>query len=103
MEQKISVSATKLHTTMMPSKWTGYNYTGMSISVLTHLQNISLPYVAFPAEELYDAHVDDSSSKDNGDDSDFEPAQSFGQIHASYDTVKSFFYMQSTSGHNRIF
>lgn len=71
----------------------------MSISVLTHLQNISLPYVAFPAEELYNAHVGDSSSKD-GDKSNLEPAKSFGQIQASYDTVKAFFYVHSTGEHN---
>ena len=100
MEQKISVSTTKFHTTMMPSKLTGYNYTGMLISVLTHLQNISLPYVAFPVE-LYNAHVGDSSSKEDGDESDLEPAKSFGQIHTFYDTVKSFFYTHSTGGHNR--
>jgi len=52
---------------MMPSKWTGYNYTGMLISVLTHLQNISLPYMVFPAEELYNAHVGDISSKEDRD------------------------------------
>jgi hypothetical protein len=73
----------------------------MSVSVLTHLQSISLPYVAFPAEELYNAHVGDRSSKDDRDESDLELANSFGQIHASYDTVKSFFYMHSNGGHNR--
>jgi hypothetical protein len=86
MEQKISVSTTKFHTTMMPSKL---------------LQNISLPYVVFPAEELYNDRVGDSSSKDDGDESDLESAKIFGQIHASYDTVKSVFYMHSTGGHNR--
>jgi len=100
MEKKISVSTTKLYITMISSKQTGYNYTGMSISVLTHLQGISLPYVAFPAEELYNAHVEDSSSKDDRDESD-ELANNFGQIHASYDTVKSLFYMHSKGGHNR--
>jgi hypothetical protein len=74
----------------------------MSISALTHLQNISLPYVVFPTEELYNAHVDDSSSKEDRDESGLEPAKSFGQIHASYDTVKSFFYVHSTGGHYRL-
>jgi hypothetical protein len=87
---------------MMPSKWIGYNYTGMSISFLTHLQNISLPYVAFPAEELYNGHVGDSSSNEDGDKSDLEPAKSFGQMHASYDTVKSLFYVHNTGGQNRL-
>ena len=86
---------------MMPSKWTGYKYMGTSISVLTHLQNISLPYVAFPAQELYNAHVGDSSSEEDRDESDLEAAKSFGQIHASYDTVKSFFYVHSTRGYNK--
>lgn len=73
----------------------------MLISVLTHLQNISLPFMVFPAEELYNAHVGDISSKDNRDESDLQQANSFGQIHASYDTVKSFFYVHSTGGPNR--
>jgi hypothetical protein len=34
----------------------------MPISVPIHLQNISLPYMAFPAQELENAHG--SSSKD---------------------------------------
>jgi len=35
------------------------------------------------------------------DESNLEPANGFGQIHASYDTVKSFFHVQSTGGPNR--
>jgi hypothetical protein len=57
--------------------------------------------VAFPAEDLYNAHVGDGSTREGKDKHDPEPVTSFDKVHVPYETVKSFFYVHSAGGQNK--
>jgi hypothetical protein len=52
----------------------------------------------FPAEELYIAQVDDSSSKEGTHESDLEPAKHFGKFHASYELLNHSFMCTALVG-----